>query len=308
MWSPQPEGIPPPGVDSNPPRIQQVLTEKLPPLLPSPIPANTWAPLPDRSPLFKTKNMREMHSWLFENITFKCKYVSAALTENGHEHGQQQQRMCGKHRNSCHADGQRQQQTPEGTLHTYNRTRGQHFRHFYLSPVLEKEKTNTASLWHLLHLSLAYDFHEDLLPVLTRLEASLQRRGLRESCELLLDEVLPLQEIGIRLKWGFSLVCGLTREEEEERERERIKALRQLWNRRRFVAWRWRDLQIRRPWTASGPSLHAFPPLHGTAALGAGWVQGESGTRDEEEAEWKIACCLWGTADFLACVLSNQKA
>lgn len=220
MWSPQPEGIPPPGVDSNPPRIQQVLTEKLPPLLPSPIPANTWAPLPDRSPLFKTKNMREMHSWLFENITFKCKYVSAALTENGHEHGQQQQRMCGKHRNSCYADGQRQQQTPEGTLHTYNRTRGQHFRHLYRSPVLEKEKTNTASLWHLLHLSLAYDFHEDLLPVLTRLEASLQRRGLRESCELLLDEVLPLQEIGIRLKWGFSLVCGLTREEEEERERE----------------------------------------------------------------------------------------
>lgn len=83
-----------------------------------------------------------------------------------------------------------------------------------------------------------------------------------------------------------------------KRERERIKGLRQLCNRRRFVAWRWRDLQIQRPWTASGPSPHAFPPLHGTAALGAGWVQGESGTRDEEEAEWKIACCLWGTTRF----------
>lgn len=63
------------------------------------------------------------------------------------------------------------------------------------------------------HRSLAYDFHEDLLPVLTGLESPSQSRRLREAGELLLDEVLPLKEVGVRLKGGFPLVRGLGRQE-----------------------------------------------------------------------------------------------
>ena len=58
-------------------------------------------------------------------------------------------------------------------------------------------------------MSLAYDFHEDLLPVLAGLETPLQSGGLWERGELLLDEVLPLKEVGVGLKGGFALVCGL---------------------------------------------------------------------------------------------------
>lgn len=66
---------------------------------------------------------------------------------------------------------------------------------------------------HTLHLSLAYDFHEDLLPVLAGLETSLQSRRLWEGGELLLNECLPLKEVGVGLKGGFALVCGLRRGE-----------------------------------------------------------------------------------------------
>lgn len=64
-------------------------------------------------------------------------------------------------------------------------------------------------------MTLAYDFHEDLFPVLAGLETTLQSRSLREAGELLLDEVLPLKEVRIGLKGGFPLVCGLERAEVE---------------------------------------------------------------------------------------------
>lgn len=44
-------------------------------------------------------------------------------------------------------------------------------------------------------LSLAYDFHKDLLPVLAGLETPLQSGGLWKGFELLLDKVLPLKEV-----------------------------------------------------------------------------------------------------------------
>lgn len=65
-------------------------------------------------------------------------------------------------------------------------------------------------------LSLTNNFHEDLLPVLAGLETSLQSRGLREGGKLLLDEILPLNEVRIGLKGGFPLVCGLGRREERD--------------------------------------------------------------------------------------------
>lgn len=65
------------------------------------------------------------------------------------------------------------------------------------------------------HLSLAYDFHEDLLPVLTGLETSPESRRLREAGELLLDKVLPLKEVSVGLKGGLPLVCGLWKRQVE---------------------------------------------------------------------------------------------
>lgn len=59
------------------------------------------------------------------------------------------------------------------------------------------------------HCSLAYYFHEYLLPVLAGLETPLQSGGLRKGGELLLDKVLPLKEVRVGLKRGFPLVCGL---------------------------------------------------------------------------------------------------
>lgn len=67
---------------------------------------------------------------------------------------------------------------------------------------------------------LAYDFHEDLLPVLAGLEAPLQGRGLRQGGELLLDEVFPLEEVGVGLEGGFPLVCGLRKKRQERRKRK----------------------------------------------------------------------------------------
>lgn len=58
-------------------------------------------------------------------------------------------------------------------------------------------------------VALAYDFHEDLLPVLTGLETSVQSRRLWKAGQLLLNKVLPLKEVGISLEGGFPLVRGL---------------------------------------------------------------------------------------------------
>lgn len=65
-----------------------------------------------------------------KQVASKPEYATSSLTQNGYEHRQQQQRMCSKHRHSCHTDGQRQQQTPEGTLHTYKQTREQYIIRF----------------------------------------------------------------------------------------------------------------------------------------------------------------------------------
>lgn len=58
-------------------------------------------------------------------------------------------------------------------------------------------------------ISLTYDFHENLFPVFTCLKAFLQGRRLWEAGEQLLDEGLPLEKVGIGLKRGLPLVCGL---------------------------------------------------------------------------------------------------
>lgn len=56
---------------------------------------------------------------------------------------------------------------------------------------------------------LAYDLHEDLLPVLAGLEAAAQGRALREGLQLLLQEALPAQVVGVGLEGGLALVRGL---------------------------------------------------------------------------------------------------
>lgn len=48
--------------------------------------------------------------------------------------------------------------------------------------------------------SLAYNLHENLLPVLTGLEAVPEGRALWEELELLLQECLPLQIVSICLE------------------------------------------------------------------------------------------------------------
>lgn len=118
--------------------------------------------------------------------------------------------MCSKHRHSCHTYGQGQQQTPEGTLHTYKSSISSDSCFQFAG----KTKKKTTLLRHA--ISLAYDFHEDLLPVLAGLEAPLQGGGLREGGELLLDEVLPLEEVRVGLKGGFPFVCGLAERGEAE--------------------------------------------------------------------------------------------
>lgn len=54
--------------------------------------------------------------------------------------------------------------------------------------------------------SLAYNLHEDLLPVLTGLETMTESRTLWEELELLLQECLPFQIISIRLEGRFPFV------------------------------------------------------------------------------------------------------
>jgi len=54
--------------------------------------------------------------------------------------------------------------------------------------------------------SLAYNFHEDLLPVLTGLETVPESRALWEELELLLQECLPFQVVSICLEGRFPLV------------------------------------------------------------------------------------------------------
>lgn len=58
-------------------------------------------------------------------------------------------------------------------------------------------------------LLLAYDLHEDLLPVLAGLEASAQGRALGEGLQLLLQEALPAQVVRVGLEGGLALVRGL---------------------------------------------------------------------------------------------------
>jgi len=126
--------------------------------------------------------------------------------------------MCGEHRHSCHTDGQRQEKTPEGTLHTYKPSDLIRIIHLLtpscsLIPYLICRKKTSFDLHAT--LSLAYDFHEDLFPVLACLETSLQSRGLWEAGKLLLDEVFPLKEVRIGLEGGFPLVCSLGSGEDE---------------------------------------------------------------------------------------------
>lgn len=54
--------------------------------------------------------------------------------------------------------------------------------------------------------SLAYNLHENLLPVLTGLETMSESRALREDLELLLQECLPFQIVSICLEGRFPLV------------------------------------------------------------------------------------------------------
>lgn len=54
--------------------------------------------------------------------------------------------------------------------------------------------------------SLAYDLHEDLLPVLTGLETMPESRALWEELQLLLQERLPFQVVSIGLEGRFPLV------------------------------------------------------------------------------------------------------
>lgn len=56
---------------------------------------------------------------------------------------------------------------------------------------------------------LAYDLHEDLLPVLAGLEAAAQGRALGEGLQLLLQEALPAQVVRVGLEGGLALVRGL---------------------------------------------------------------------------------------------------
>lgn len=63
--------------------------------------------------------------------------------------------------------------------------------------------------------------------MLASLETLLQSRGPREGGELLLDEVFPLEEVGVGLKGGLPLVCGL-----KKGTRQRVGLNRQ------FVVWK----------------------------------------------------------------------
>lgn len=54
--------------------------------------------------------------------------------------------------------------------------------------------------------SLAYNLHENLLPVLTGLETMAESRALWEELELLLQECLPFQIVSICLEGRFPLV------------------------------------------------------------------------------------------------------
>lgn len=56
--------------------------------------------------------------------------------------------------------------------------------------------------------------------MLAGLEAPLQRRGLREGGELLLDEVFPLEEVRVGLEGGFPLVCGLLKKKKKKERQE----------------------------------------------------------------------------------------
>lgn len=56
--------------------------------------------------------------------------------------------------------------------------------------------------------------------MLAGLEAPLQRRGLREGGELLLDEVFPLEEVRVGLEGGFPLVCGLLKKKKRKKDRK----------------------------------------------------------------------------------------
>lgn len=56
--------------------------------------------------------------------------------------------------------------------------------------------------------------------MLAGLEAPLQSRGLRKGGKLLLDEVFPLEEVGVGLEGGFPLVCGLGRTNKKDREKK----------------------------------------------------------------------------------------
>lgn len=54
--------------------------------------------------------------------------------------------------------------------------------------------------------SLAYNLHEDLLPVLTGLETVPESRALWKELELLLQECLPFQVVSICLEGRFPFV------------------------------------------------------------------------------------------------------
>lgn len=75
---------------------------------------------------------------LLSNANIRLNHWS--LTEDGKEYWQQQKWMSGKHRHSCHTDGQRQQQTPEGTLHTYMHTRQKYILIIYMLPHIKEKK------------------------------------------------------------------------------------------------------------------------------------------------------------------------
>lgn len=61
--------------------------------------------------------------------------------------------------------------------------------------------------------ALAYNLHEDLLPVLTGLETVPESRALWEELELLLQECLPFQVVSICLEGRFPFVGCLQGDE-----------------------------------------------------------------------------------------------
>lgn len=124
--------------------------------------------------------------------------VCGSVTYDGGEHGQQQQRMSSKHRHGGDAHAQRQQETPQGTLHPCQRT--PHLQHIQLRRL-------SRQTWRC--VTLTYHLREDLLPVLAGLKTSPQGRRLWEGRKLLLDEGLPVKEVRVALEGGFPPVRGL---------------------------------------------------------------------------------------------------